>query len=186
MAYQVYYPAGCEAEIGDHYCNDCEAPENGRIRSSAFIASDFAFTDPTNPTEWITGIQAKKIIIIPKTNGTFDGGAEIEGPGYGDQATKLTGYNFTAVFNDPNYALNADFYNAIKRSRNWKYAYRTSSKTHITETTVSVIPKNPVTDDITSEVVWNVTVKWSDDDLPVPFDTPAGIFTCFDYSGVIS
>lgn len=186
MAYQVYYPAGCEQEIGDHYCNNCEDLEHGRLRSAAFVANDFAFTDPTSPAEWQAGIQAKKIIIIPEVNGTFDGGSEVEAPGYGDQASKLTGYNFQAVFNDPNYKLNADFYNALKRSRNYRFAYRTETQTHLTENTVSIIPKNPVTDDIASEVVWNVTVKWSDGDLPVPFDTPAGIFTCFDFTGVIS
>lgn len=186
MAYQVYYPAGCEAEVGDHYCNPCEDLEHGRIRSVAFIAADFAFTDPTSALEWRNGILNKKIIIIPEVNGTFDGGAEVEAPGYGDQATKLTGFNFTAVYNDPNYRLNADFYNAIKRSRNWRFFYRTETQGHLTQNTVSTIPKNPVTDDINSEVVWNVTVKWSEGDLPVPFTIPDGIFTCFDYTGVIS
>jgi len=186
MPYNVYYPAGCAAEIGDHYCNPCEAAEHGRVRSAAFIASDFAFTDPTNATEWRNGILAKKIIIIPEVNGTFDGGAEVEAPGYGDQVSKLTGYNFQAVYNDPNYRLNADFYNALKRSRNWRFAYRTENLVHLTQNTVSVIPKNPVTDDLASEVVWNVTVKWTEEDLPIPYTTPSGIFTCFDYTGVIS
>lgn len=186
MAYQVYYPNGCEAEIGDHYCNNCDAAEHARVRSAAFIASDFAFTDPTSPVEWRAGILAKKIIIIPEVNGTFDGGSEVEGPGYGDQVSKLTGYDFQAVYNDPNYKFNADFYNSLKRSRNWRFAYRTETQTHLTENTVTVIPKNPVTENLTDEVVWNVTVKWSETDLPVPFDTPVGIFTCFDYTGVVN
>lgn len=186
MAYQVYYPSGCEAEVGDHYCNPCDPREHGRVRAAAFIANDFAFTDPTNPTEWRNGILNKKIIIIPETNGTFDGGTEVEGPGYGDQATQVTGYNFSATFNDPNYKLNADFYNAIKRSRNWRFAYKTETQVHLTQNTVSIIPKNPVADDIASDVVWNVLVKWSEGDLPVPYDEPSGIFTCFDYTGVIS
>lgn len=185
MAYSVYYPAGCQAATGDHYCNPCDALEHGRVRSVAFIASDFAFTDPTSPTEWRNGILAKKIIVISDVNGTFDGGSEVEAPGYGDQATKLTGYNFQAVYNDPNYRLNADFYNAIKRSSNWKFAYRTEGLVHLSDTNVSVIPKNPVTDDLASEVVWNVTVKWSDGDLPIPYAVPTGIFTCFDYTGAI-
>lgn len=183
MPYNVYYPNGCGVTVGDHYCNDCEAAEKGRVRSAGFIRSDFAFTDPTNPTEWVNGIRNKQIIVIPKTNGTFDGGSEVTSPGYGDQATKVTGYNFTSVFNDPNYALNADFYNALKRSSNWKYFYRTSSKVHITEVNVNVIPKNPVTDDVNSDVVWQVNVTWSDEDLPVPYTAPAVISTCFDYTG---
>jgi hypothetical protein len=185
MAYAVYYPSGCGTSVPDHYCNPCETLEHGRIRSVAFIASDFEFTDPSDPDEWEAGIAAKKIIVIPEVNGTFDGGSEVETAGYGDQQTKLVGYNFQSTFNDPNYKLNADFYNAVKLSRNYRYAYRTETQVHLTTNTVSIIPKNPVTEDLTSEVVWNVLVKWSEGDLPVPYDMPTGIFTCFDYSGVI-
>lgn len=185
MAYPVYYPAGCGAEIGDHYCNDCEAPEGGRVRSVAFIRNDFEFNDPTNPNEWIAGIQAKAIIIIPKVNGTYDGGSEIETPGYGDQATQLTGYNHVLTYNDPNYKFNADFYNAIKRSSNYRLAYRTETQVHLNQNTVSIVPKNPVTDDPASRVVWNVLVKWAEADSPVPYDMPAGVFECFDYTGAI-
>lgn len=185
MAYPVYYPAACDSAIPDHYCNVCEKTEKARIRSAAFISNDWSFINPSDPTEWEDGITQKKIIVIPRTNGTFDGGSEVESQGYGDQQTTLTGYNFQAVFNDPNYKFNADFYNALKNSRNYKFAYRTETQTHLTDVTVQAIPKNPVAEDLTAEVVWNVTVKWSDDDLPVPFDTPAGIFECFDYTGAI-
>ena len=186
MAYQVYYPAGCTAEVPDHYCNPCDALEHGRVRSVAFIDSAFDFVDPSDPTEWQAGIAAKSIIVIPATNGSFDGGSEVETPGYGDQQTKLTGYSFVLTYNDPNYKLNADFYNLLKRSRNYKIAFRTETLTHLSVNTVTVIPKNPVAEDLTSEVVWNVAVKWSEGDLPVPYDTPAGIFECFDYTGVIT
>lgn len=186
MAYDIYYPGGCDSLIPDHYCNDCETPEKGRIGSSAFIKDSFEFTNPSNAQEWINGIENKDIIIIPRTNGSFDGGSEVETTGYGRQATTLSGYNFQAIFNDPNYKLNADFYNEIKRSRNYRYAYVTETLVHITDVPVSVVPKNPVQDDITSDVVWNVTVKWASKDLPVPYDVPPGIFECFDYTGSIS
>lgn len=186
MGYNVYYPTGCAASIGNHYCNDCDAPEYGGIRSVAFIDNSFQFTDPTSPTQWAAGIAAKKIIIISSTNGSFDGGSEVEGPGYGDQQSKLTGYNFQLTYLDPNYKLNADFYNSLKRSSNYRFAYRTETLVHLTENTVSVIPKNPVTAALTDEVTWSVLVKWSEGDLPVPYTAPAGIFTCFDYNGTIS
>lgn len=185
MAYAIYYPSGCGTTVPDHYCNPCETPEGGRLRSAAFISSDFEFTDPSNPDEWEAGIAAKKIIIVPEVNGTYDGGSEVETPGYGDQQTRFVGFNHQAVYNDPNYKLNADFYNAIKRSRNYKFAYRTETQVHLTQNTVQVIPKNPVTEDLTSEVVWNVTVKWAEADSPIPYDMPTGIFNCFDYTGAI-
>lgn len=186
MAYNVYYPSGCDAAVGDHYCNPCEAKEHARVRSVAFISNDFTFTDPTSPTQWAAGIAAKKILVIPETNGTFDGGSEVLSPGYGDQVEQLTGYDFQLTYDDPNYKLNADFYNAMKRSRNWRFAYRTETQTHLVNVRVQTIPKNPVTENVTDEVKWVVLVKWSDSDLPIPYNTPSGIFTCYDYSGVIS
>ncbi len=65
MAYAIYTPSGCATTVGDHYCNPCDTREHGRIRSIAFIANDFEFTNPSSPTEWLAGIAAKKIIIIP-------------------------------------------------------------------------------------------------------------------------
>jgi hypothetical protein len=185
MPYAIYYPSGCATSIPNHYCDACPTPEHARLRGAAFIANDFEFNDPSDPNEWEDGIANKKIIVIPETNGSFDGGSEVETAGYGDQQTKLTGYNFQATYNDPNYKLNADFYNAIKNSRNYKFAYRTESLVHLTRNTVQVIPKNPVAEDVTGEVIWNVLVKWSEGDLPVPYDLPHGIFTCFDYTGAI-
>ena len=182
MAYTIYYPSGCDSEIPDHLCSNCDDIEHGRVRSIAYIKTSFSFTDPSNPTEWRTGILNKSIIIIPDVNGTFDGGAETEGDGYGDQQTKLLGYNFTLQYKDPNYKANALFYNEIKKSRNYYVAYRTETQIHFSDVTVQVIPKNPVTAATTDEVVYDVTVKWSNGDIPTPYDAPAGTFTCFDYN----
>lgn len=172
----VYYPSNCDDLIPDHICDPCEEIESGGVRSVAFIKSDFAFTDPSNPAEWTAGFVAGDIILIPQTKGTFDGGAEVESPGYGDQVTRLTGYNFQAQYQDPNYKQNCAFYNTLKASRQYKFAYRTGSQIHIVDTAVQVIPKNPVQEDKTTEVVWDVIVKWSGKDLPCPYDVPPGIF----------
>lgn len=186
MAYQVYYPSGCNTAVPDHFCSDCPTKETGRVRAVAFIKDTFEFTDPEDPNEWAAGIASKDIIIINKTNGTFDGGSEEEGPGYGDQDTELLGYAFTAVFNDPNYKNNWDHYMAIKRSGNYRFAFKTETLVHIVNKTVSIVPKNPVEDSVTSRVQWNVTVKWKDEDVPQPFTAPAGVFVCLDYTGVIN
>ena len=172
----IYYPEGCESAIPDHQCDPCEVPEHGRVRSVAYIKSSFNFIDPEDPTEWSAGIDSRDIIMIPEVLGSFDGGAPVESAGYGDQSTKLTGYNFSLVYKDPNYRDNCDFYNAIKASRNYKVAWRTETQTHISDNTVSVIPKQPVTEDLASDVVWDVEVKFAQGDLACPFDTPAGIF----------
>lgn len=177
----IYYPAGCDTAVPAHLCDPCEALEKARIRAVAFVKSSVAFSDISNPTEWQTAINNSDVIVIPSVNGSFDGGAEVESPGYGSQSTQITGYNFSANFKDPNYKINAAFYNALKNSRAFKFGYVTATQVHISDNTVTVIPKNPVTENLTDDVVWDVTVKWAGADLPEPNDIPPGIFDeCFE------
>lgn len=175
----IYYPAGCDTAVPAHYCDPCEAKEKGRVSSVAFIRTNFAFVDITDPNEWRAGIESGDIIVIPEVLGSFDGGAEVESAGYGRQSTNLTGYNFTLNYKDPNYKGNAVFYNAIKNSRAYRIYFVTETQGHLSENAVSIIPKNPVTENLTDDVVWDVTVKWAGADLPAPEDIPAGIFDCF-------
>lgn len=172
----VYYPSNCDDLVPDHICDPCEEIEGGRIRSIAFIKKTFAFTDPSNPTEWEAGFASGDILLIPQTKGTYDGGSEVESPGYGDQATRLTGFNHQLQFQDPNYAQNWAFYDALKNSRQYTAAYRTESKIHMIDSTIQAIPKNPVQEDPTTDVVWDVILKWSNRSSPRPYDAPPGIF----------
>ena len=177
-----YYPSTCEDIIPSHNCDPCADREYGRIRSGFFVHKSYIATllaGITNPQVWLNGINAGKIIIIPGTNGDLADPSELTGPGYGDQTETLLGYDFQALMVDPNYAENCDFYNALKSSRNYHFGYRTSSKVHITDKTVTIIPKAPVQNDLTAEVTWNVTVKWSSSEHPCPVDTPEGIFDCY-------
>lgn len=177
-----YYPSGCENEIPVHNCDPCEAREFGRIRSAGFIHKDFVFAndDTTDVSEWERGIAANQIIVIPQTNGELSEPSEQVGAGYGDAVEQLLGYDFEAMFNDPNYSSNCDFYNAMIGKRNFKFFYRTSSKTHISPVTVTIIPKTKIDNELTSEVVWNVKLKWKASSFPCPIDTPAGVLeTCY-------
>lgn len=175
----IYYPSDCEVEIPDHVCDPCETYEQGKIRAVAFIKSTFEFTDPTDPTEWQSGLNSHDIIVIPAVIGSFDGGTEVLGPGYGDQSETLLGYDFTSTIRDPNYKSNCNFWNLLKATKNYRFAYKTETQIHITNNPVTIIPKNPVTEDINSFVDWQALIKWKDKDVPCPVDAPAGIFdTC--------
>lgn len=172
----IYYPEGCDDLIAEHFCDPCEEPELGRIRSIALIKKAFEFNDPSSALEWQTGFDNGDIIIIPATRGTYDGGSEVLVAGYGDVNERQTGYNHVLDFTDPNYRTNAPFYISIKNSRQWKAAYRTETQIHLIDSTVMLIPKNPVQDDLNSEVVWAVSMRWQSKNPPVPYDVPPGIF----------
>lgn len=170
----------CDNEIIDPQQDPCLTEmEHGRIRSVAYVHSsivDLIKASPTNKQAWDAQIAQGKIYIIPEVIGSYDGGAAVEAPGYGDEATRTTGYNFSANFRDPNYKGNCGFYNTIKKSKNWHLAFRTENLTRITDKPVSIQPKDPITEDLTAEVVWDVTNKWTQTDHSCPFTTPEGVF----------
>lgn len=175
----LYYPSSdCGgATVPDYACNPCPAYEYGRIRSVALIKNSFTFTDPTSSTQWAAGIASKDIIVIWKTQGTYDGGQTGELVGFGDSATVNGNTTHTITYKDPNYADNCDFYNAIKGSSDYTIAFRTSSLVHFAGAPVTLTPKNPIADDINSVVVWEVQAKWTNPDSPCAYTTPVGIFT---------
>lgn len=172
----VYYPDNCEDIIPDHICDNCGDIELGGIRSVGYLRNTAAISDPSDPTEWEALFAAGDLILIPETKGTFDGGSPVFAPGYGDQQQRLVGYNFTLTYQDPNYKQNCDFYNAMKFSRGWKFVYRTETQIHIVDYTVQATPTNPVEEDKTTEVTWNVSVTWTGKNNPCPYDVPPGLF----------
>ena len=173
-----YYPSTCDSSIPVHACDPCETREYGRIRSAGFIHKDFLFAlgDTTNKSEWIRGIDEGQILVIPSTNGEMPEPSEKTGPGYGDTTETLLGYDFQAKINDPNFVSNCDFYNALVGNRNFKFFFRTSSQTYITDKPVTIIPKFKIDNDLNAEVVWNVSVKWMSAQFPCPFITPSEVF----------
>ena len=174
-----YYPTTCDSLIPAHNCDPCLEREYGRIRSVAFIKDGFVFSNPESLTEWQQAIQNGNVILIPQVHGELAEPSEQTGPGYGNTVETLLGFDFVVTYHDPNYAENCDFYNEIKRTQNYRFMYKSGTKGHLTEATVTVIPKAPIADDLNAEVVWMVQVKWKDNDHACPFTFPAGVLECF-------
>ncbi len=183
MSYTIYNP--CDGEVVEPVCDPClDEIEHGRIRGVAFVHKSFLSTlleDPEALDQWEKGIADKLIFIIPETSGSFDGGQPVEAPGYGDVQSKVVGFNFSLAYKDPNFKNNCPFYNSIMGSSNWHIAFRTETQTRISGNPVAIIPKSPVQDELNSEVVWDVEIKWSQAKQPCPFDTPEGLFVCSNF-----
>lgn len=170
-----YYPSTCNP-VNQHNCDPCETQELGRIRSAFFVSNSFTFTDETDPTEWAAGIASGDIFIIPETHGEVSLPSPKMGAGFGETVEQLLAYDFSAKYFDPNFSSNCEWYNTIKKNRNFKFGWRTSSKCYISTKTVTIIPGYQVVDDLTGLVTWEVAIKWQGADLSCPFNTPEGIF----------
>lgn len=176
----AYYPSGCDENIQEHSCGGCGV-ELARVRRAAFINKTYYPTliaDAENVSVWNAGIASGAIIIIPETQGDYDGGAPQMGQGYGDSEETLNAYLFTAMIKDPNYAGNRNFYNSIKGSRNFHFAFASETILRISDEPVTIIPTNPIANDLKQEVVWDVQVKWTSNNFADEYDTP-DVFTCY-------
>ena len=194
----------CDGDIVDPVCDPCLGEvEHGRIRGAAYVhksrvptleiaieSVDIAVNAiPFVPaalvtakaalaTEWAAGLLDKTIYVIPETTGTFDGGAVVEGPGYGDRDSRVIGYNFGLGYKDPVFKKNTGFYNTISKSTGWHFLWRTETLTRISNNPVTCIPKSPVQEDMNTEVVWEVEIKWKGKSQPVPFSEMIDLFVC--------
>jgi hypothetical protein len=179
-----YYPDTCDSAIPSHNCDPCADREHGRIQAVAYVKDSYTFLDPESATEWELAIQNGDVILIPAVHGSLPEPSEKLGTGYGKATETLLGFEYALQYFDPNYAENCDFYNALKRSQGYKLMYKTETLGHLTDVTVTVIPKQPVEDDLNAEVVWVVTVKWKDSDHPCPFVFPESVLECYIQGGV--
>lgn len=169
----VYYP-DC-ATISDPGCSDCPSKELGRVRSVFFKRTDYTFVDITNPIEWQTAIQNRDVYVLPYTKGSLDMAENLE-DGFGNVDQDLMSYSFTLNIMDPQFPDNCSFWNSIKRNNNYQVGYRTETKIYLSDVGATIIPKAPIADDLKSRVVWNVIIKFIQENIPCPQDIPNGTF----------
>jgi hypothetical protein len=179
MSYGTTYGTGCLA-LTAFQCEPCAPIEHGRIRGVALIHESFAFTDPTDPAEWAAGIANGSIYVIPKTNGQFDGGTEQYGEGFGNDDKEYETSEFKGMFSDFNYEANAAAYNKARKTahKNYKIAFCSENFVHISEGMVTIQPKAVIQNDKKKRVVWEVAFSFIQEDHPVPYLKPDGIFVC--------
>lgn len=174
-----YYPDTCETEQPIHSCDPCGTREKGRIRAMAFVKKGFEFVDRTSLAEWQAAVQNQDVILIPATHGSLSDPTPLLGIGYGSAVEKLLGFQYSLEYFDPDYKNNCDFYNTFLTQTTYRSVYITETQGHMTDVDVTVIPMAPVEDELNSEVVWKVNVKWEDSVHPCPFDFPVDVLECF-------
>lgn len=176
MSYSTTYGT-CDDALDPHVSEDCDvAGEKARIRRGAFIHKsviDAINADPTDVAAWNAAITDNKVILLPKLSGTFDGGTPKMVAGFGDQKEKYSGSDFKANIKDPVYKSNWAFYRSLAGNTSWHFAYWTESQVHITDVPVTVAPKNPVTENVDDDVLWEAELSWFQFFTPAPHDGPA-------------
>lgn len=176
----AYYPSGCDENIAPHECGTCGV-ELSRVRGTSFIHKRYYPTlaqDFASDALWAGGITSGDIYVYPETQGEFDGGTPNMGQGYGDTEEQLNSYTFMLAFKDPNYVGNRDHFNSVKGSRNFHVAFRSETVLQISDRPCTIVPKNPIANDLKVERTWDVEVKWTSENFPDESEIPESLFTC--------
>lgn len=167
----MYYPK-CAEDVTAlvHTCDPCNSVERGRVRSLALVdpAGETTMEDllKVDLSGWTDAIDKGDLILLPRVIGSFDGGTAVEGDGYGDETSRLIGYNYALDAKDPSYAGNIDFWQAAEH-KTWKLIYRTETLIHFVDAAVKVQATAPVEEGIDTDVVWNLHLTWASDVKPV-------------------
>jgi hypothetical protein len=166
-------------------CADCDEAELNRIIHFAFVkkGTDIDLTDPAaTETDLLAAELACNAIIIRNINGTYDGGAVQVGKGHGKEPEHVVGMGHTITYTDFNMSkAQIAFYNSLKKNARQFDGYpMTQTKVWpIKQTSLSVAPKLPITDDNKTSIEGEITVKWNLPDLPLPYDVDTDAFdTC--------
>jgi hypothetical protein len=179
------YADSCGAALGTYNCDPCPLVDRefGRVRGVALIKKSYLATllaAPTAAATWNTGVTGGNIVIVPMTAGSYDPGDQKTLKGYGDNKESYGTREMTLSWFDPNYAFNYAFYNSLADVSDYVPAFRTSSLVHIFDTTAQLTAKDPVADDLESEVIWNGIAKVISKNLPSIHDAGnlSTVFVC--------
>jgi len=183
----AFYPSNCNI-IESHYaCGGgggslaCTAMELARVRSVALIHASFInqlLSDPEDSSIWLAGITAGMIIILPQTQGEYNGGDAILGRGFGYSEETLIAYNFAVNYKDPDYVGNLPHYNSITGSRNFYIAFCSETIMRISQRPGTLVASNPVANSLKDEVNFMLTYKWTYEKMPLEYTIPDGVFVC--------
>lgn len=161
-------------EVLTHVCEPCNR-ELGRVRGvimldGSFDVAEFTEKMKTASEEAValfeTAVENGTAVIISETTGTYDGGSPQTGDGYGDEENRLLGYLYTLSFKDPSYnEENKEFWENAER-KHWYMCWRTETLFRIADVPANVQAIDPVEQDLTSAVAWNVTATWKSKNKP--------------------
>ena len=153
--------------------------EPGSVVAVAFIDEDVSFTDITDAAEWTNLTYSTDILVHQEVRGSYAKAAATEIAGKGKQDTRVVGRKHELTFRVSSIKGNDNYWNTLNRATNYKVAFVVGSDYDLlfyVNTNVSIDAGPVVEEGLDTEVDWNVSVKWSDIEVPSTSDVPTGIF----------
>lgn len=164
-------------DLDSFLCAPCDIVEHGRVSGVAFVQRGAPLPNPSSVQDWVNLVCNNLAIIIPAVRGTYDGSSPSETTGYGRIPTFRTGATHEVQYFHLWQCDNVNFYNTLMRLANdYTFWFATGSKLHKGGRGVYLSVQTPVSDDVASAMEFQVTVRWSNYELPQCYELPGQIF----------
>ena len=157
---------GCEVEVGS-------------IVAVAFIEDSMVFTDYSDPAQWLNTIYDSDVLVHKEVRGSYPKASPTEIAGKGKQDVRVVGRKHEVTFRVSAIKNNDNYWNTLNRATNYRFAMVIGQDYDlllVVEANVSIDAGPDIQEALDTEADWLVTVKWSDIDVPITSDVPAGIF----------
>lgn len=168
------------ADITENNCSVCDV-ELGRVRKLALVQSSFfqqLIDDITNVSLWDLGRTLGKIFVYPEVQGEFDGGNPVTVRGFASNEDIEVAKQYTIELREPNYIGNREHFNDINGSRQFYAIWATETLMYASTRPIYLSVKAPVSNDLKNEIVWQMTLKWTSQELPLVFDRDDNVLQC--------
>lgn len=168
------------ADITENNCSVCDI-ELGRVRKLALVQASFyqqLIDDITNVSLWDLGRTLGKIFVYPEVQGEFDGGNPVTVRGFASNEDTEVAKIYTIELREPNYIGNREHFNDINGSRQFYAIWATETLMYASTRPVYLSVKAPVSNDLKNEIVWQMTLKWTAQELPLVFDRDDTVLQC--------
>jgi hypothetical protein len=168
------------ADITENNCSVCDT-ELGRVRKLALVHSSFyqqLIGDITNISLWDLGRTLGKVFVYPEVQGEFDGGVPVMVRGFASNEDIEVAKQYSLDLREPNYIGNREHFNEINGSRQFYAIWASETLMYVSTRPVYVSVKAPIANDLKTEVVWQIAIKYTAQELPLVFDRDDNVLQC--------
>jgi hypothetical protein len=156
------YLNSCSKALPPYVCNDCQVYKQGQIIGIGLIDSTNDLTDYTNLAQWQAAQAAGHVIVLPSVIGDRPIGSPTEvSPGYGRQASRVTGVSRQVNFKLNFTCENREFFENLLYQTKYKLFYWTRDNLYVTPSPVSFFADLVIQESPTTNVEWQGNAKWS-------------------------
>lgn len=158
---------GCNNTEPVMRCTDCSDEKSNRILHVAYVKR--GVTIPTNSiiTSLLAAELAGNAYIDRQVNGEYDGGTFSDRIGRAKQDTQNGSAVHNVVYTSFTPITNRPFHNDFKKvASNYYMIFFTDGVANYANSPLRFMPSAPITRDLNTFIETNITVRWTNEDLP--------------------